>query len=253
MVTGGGGSGIGHAISEVLARKGAWVVVLDIDVESAEVVRRSIEGIGGKTTVIKCDITQSKEVRSAVEEVIEEHQHLDILVNNAGVGLVKPVAEASEEDFDRLAAVDLRGLWLCCKYAIPFMQAQKGGSILNIASIHSRATLPLFGLYAAMKAGVVGLTRGIAVQYGPDGIRANAVCPGLVDGNQTRDIVARISDDVEGWLRDFVRRHQALPRLVEPEDIGEMVAFLVSDEARMVTGVAIPVDGGTWAMLASRD
>jgi NAD(P)-dependent dehydrogenase (short-subunit alcohol dehydrogenase family) len=184
--------------------------------------------------------------------VIEERKRLDILVNNAGIGLVRPIAEASEEEFDQLAAIDLRGMWLCCKYAIPHMRRQKEGSIVNIASVHSRATLPQFGLYAAMKAGVAGLTRGIAVQYGPEGIRANTVSPGLVDGRQTRDIVAQLSDDVEGYLNDFVRCEQTLPKLIQPEDIGNLVAFLASDDARMITGVEIPVDAGMWVQLNSR-
>jgi 3-hydroxybutyrate dehydrogenase len=133
------------------------------------------------------------------------------------------------------------------------MQRQKSGSIINIASVHSRATMPQFAIYAAMKAGVVGLTRGISVQYGRDGIRANAVCPGLVDGKQTRDIVARFAPDVDAWLRNYMCHHQAMPQLIQPEDIGQMVAFLAGDAARMITGTEIPVDCGTWAMLAGSD
>jgi NAD(P)-dependent dehydrogenase (short-subunit alcohol dehydrogenase family) len=253
IVTGGGGSGIGHGISQVLAREGSHVVIVEIDLASAEVVRRSIESAGGKATVMRGDITRPEDVRSVIEEVIRDYGRVDVLVNNAGVGLVREVAEASEEEFDRLVAIDLRGVWLCCKFAIPYMRAQKGGSIINIASVHSRVTIPKFGIYAAMKAGVAGLTRGIAVQYGPDGIRANAVSPGLVDGRQTREIVARMTTDVESWLGDYMRRHQALPQMIQPEDIGHLVAFLASDEARMITGAEIPVDCGSWAMLTSRD
>ncbi len=252
VVTGGGGSGIGHGISRVLARQGAHVVIFEIDVEAAEEVCRQIEGEGGSATVVLADISRSDNVRQAVEMVVEEKHSLDILVNNAGIGLIRPVAEANEDEFDRLAAIDLRGVWLCCKYAIPHMRRQKQGSIINIASVHSRATLPQFGIYAAMKAGVAGLTRGIAVQYGPDGIRANTVSPGLVDGKQTREIVARISDDVEAYLEDFVHSEQALPNLIQPEDIGNLVAFLASDEGRMITGAEIPVDAGMWVQLSSR-
>jgi NAD(P)-dependent dehydrogenase (short-subunit alcohol dehydrogenase family) len=136
---------------------------------------------------------------------------------------------------------------------IPHMQKQGSGSIINIGSVHARATLPLFGIYAAMKAAVSGLTRGIAVQYGPDNIRANTICPGLVDGAQTREIVAKLTSDVDGWLDVFVRRHQAIPRLIQAEDVGELVAFLASDEARSITGAEIPIDAGAWVQLASRD
>ena len=252
IVTGGGGSGIGHGISLVLARQGAHVVILEIDVDAADEVCHQIEVEGGNATVIGADISRSDNVRQAIDMVIEEHHHLDVLVNNAGIGLIRAVAEASEEEFDKLAAIDLRGMWLCCKYAIPHMRRQKQGSIVNIASVHSQATAPQFGIYAAMKAGVAGLSRGIAVQYGPDGIRANTVSPGLVDGKQTREIVAQLSNDVEGWLDDFVRCDQALPKLIQPEDIGNLVAFLASDDARMITGTEIPVDAGMWVQLNSR-
>lgn len=252
VVTGGGGSGIGHGISRVLASQGAHVVIFEIDVEAAEELCRQIEAEGGSAAAVLADVSRSENVRQAIGMVVEEKHRLDILVNNAGIGLIRPVAEANEDEFDRLAAIDLRGVWLCCKYAIPHMRQQKQGSIINIASVHSRATLPQFGIYAAMKAGVAGLTRGIAVQYGPDGIRANTVSPGLVDGKQTREIVARISDDVEAYLEDFVHSEQALPHLIQPEDIGNLVAFLASDEGRMITGAEIPVDAGMWAQLSSR-
>ncbi|HXH48127.1 MAG TPA: SDR family NAD(P)-dependent oxidoreductase [Terriglobia bacterium] len=252
VVTGGGGSGIGHGISLVLAKHGAHVAILELDLDAAEEVSHQIETSGGHATAIRADISRSDNVRRAIDMVIEERKRLDILVNNAGIGLIRPVAEASEEEFDRLAAIDLRGMWLCCKYAIPHMRRQKQGSIVNIASVHTRATLPQFGLYAAIKAGVAGLSRGIAVQYGPDGIRANTVSPGLVDGKQTRDIVAQLSNDVEGYFNDFVRCEQTLPTLIQPEDIGNLVAFLASDDARMITGVEIPVDAGMWVQLSSR-
>jgi NAD(P)-dependent dehydrogenase (short-subunit alcohol dehydrogenase family) len=208
------------------------VAIVDIDLAAAEAVKAQIEKEGGKATALKGDISEAAQVRAVIEQVVGDGKRLDILVNSAGVGLIRPVAEASEEEFDRLAAIDLRGMWLCSKYAIPHM---------------------LYGLYAAMKAGVAGLTRGIAVQYGADGIRANTVSPGLVDGKQSREVIAQITPDVEVWLRNFVRRGQALPRLIEPEDNGRVVVFLASDDARAVTGAEIPVDGGLWAQLLSRD
>jgi NAD(P)-dependent dehydrogenase (short-subunit alcohol dehydrogenase family) len=253
IVTGGAGPGIGHGISKVLAQEGAFVAILEIDLESAEIVRSRIEKAGGQAAVIRCDVSRPTEVRSAIERVVQAHGRIDVLVNSAGIGMIRPVAEASEEDFDRVAGIDLRGMWLCCKFTIPHFQKQKSGSIINIASVHSRCTLPLFGLYAAMKAGVLGLTRGIAVQYGPDNIRANAICPGLVDGIQTREIVAKLAPDVDGWLDDYVSRRQAIPQLIQPEDIGYLAAFLASDESRYITGADIPIDAGTWAQLTSRD
>jgi NAD(P)-dependent dehydrogenase (short-subunit alcohol dehydrogenase family) len=252
IVTGGAGAGIGHGISTVMAAEGAHVAILEIDLESARVLQQRIEASGGSASVIRADISKAAEVRSAVEDVVRRHQRLDVLVNSAGVGLVCPVAEVTEEEFDQLVSIDLRGMWLCCKYAIPHMQRQKNGAIVNIASVHSRATIPGFGVYAAIKAGVAGLTRGIAVQYGADGIRANAVCPGMVNGRQTREIVAKLTPDVDAWIDSYVRRDQAIPQLIQPEDVGCLVAFLSSDRARSITGAEIPVDAGAWAQLMSR-
>jgi hypothetical protein len=152
IITGGAGPGMGHGISRVLAREGAFVAILEVDLQSAEIVRGHIEKVVGRASALPCDVGKGAEVRSTVEKVVEAHGQLDILVNSAGVGSNRPVAEASEEEFDRLAAIDLRGMWLCCKYAIPHMRNQKSGAIVNIASVHSRGTMPRFGLYSAMKA-----------------------------------------------------------------------------------------------------
>lgn len=252
MVTGGGGLGIGHGISKTLARDGAHVVVAEIDSGAAESVCQKIRAEGGQATAVVCDVSQAKQVKDVIDQIVTEHHRLDVLVNNAGVGLIRPPAEASEEEFNHLMSIDLRGVWLCSKYAVPHMQRQRSGSIVNISSVHSRATLPRFGLYAAMKAGVCGLTRGMAVEYGPDGIRVNTVCPGLVDSPQNHEILARIAPDPVEWMENFVRRDQLLPLMIEPEDIGRVVSFLASDDSRAITGAEIPVDGGTWAQLTSR-
>lgn len=253
IVTGGAGPGIGHGISTVLGREGAFVAILEIDLEAAAIVCSRIRKVGGDAAALRCDVSRSSDVQSAIDQVVHDHGRLDVLVNSAGIGLIRPVADATEEEFDRISSIDLRGMWLCCKFAIPHMKKQKGGAIVNVSSVHGRATLPLFGIYAAMKAGVVGLTRGIAVQYGPDNIRANAICPGLVDGIQTREIVAKLSPNVDGWLDNFTAHHQAIPQLIQPEDVGHLVAFLASDEARYITGAEIPIDAGTWVQLTSRD
>jgi len=253
IVTGGAGPGIGHGISRVLAGRGAFVAILELDLESARIVRDRIEKDGGRAGFFSCDVSQATQVQSVIERIVQQEGRLDVLVNSAGIGLIRPVADVTEEEFDRLSAIDLRGVWLCCKFAIPYMQKQNCGSIINIASVHSRATMPLFGTYGAIKAGVAGLTRGIAVQYGPNNIRANTICPGLVDGIQTRQIVAKLTNDVDSWLDDYVRRHQAIPQLIQAADVGHVVAFLASDEARYITGAEIPIDAGCWAQLVSRD
>jgi NAD(P)-dependent dehydrogenase (short-subunit alcohol dehydrogenase family) len=252
IVTGGGGSGIGHGISLELSRDGAHVVIVELDLAAAESVKGQIESEGGEASVLRGDVSDATQVQAFTEQVVREHRRLDILVNSAGVGLIRPIATVSDEEYERLMGIDLRGVWLCSKYAIRQMQQQKEGVIINISSVHARATMPFYGLYATMKSGVAGLTRGIAVQYGPDGIRANTVSPGLVDGKQTRDVIRQFASNVDQWLDTFVRRDQALPRLIRPEDIGRTVAFLASDDARSITGADLPVDAGTWAQLTSR-
>ncbi len=253
VVTGGGGSGIGHGISLAMAEEGAHVAIFELDMEAAESTRAQIAAAGDSASVYQADISDAGQVERAIARVVADHGRLDSLVNNAGVGLIRAAAEASEAEYDRLHAIDLRGAWLCAKYAIPHMQRQGGGAIINIASVHARATMPLYALYAAMKSGIVGLTRGLAVQYGPDGIRSNAVLPGLVDGKQTRDVIGQFVPDVQQFIDAFVRRNQAVPRAVEPRDIGRVVAFLASDDARAITGVEIPVDAGLLAQMISRD
>ncbi len=253
VVTGGGGRGIGHGISLALAREGARVAIFELDLPAGEAVRDQIAAEGGCARVYQADISRGREVCDAVNRAAGDFGRLDVLVNNAGIGLVRAAAETTEEEYDRLHAIDLRGAWLCAKYAIPHMQRAGGGSIINIASVHARATVPLFALYAAMKAGLAGLTRGLAVQYGPDNIRVNAVLPGLVDAPQTREAVARFAPDVECFIQEFVRRHQAVPRAIEPADVGRVVAFLASDDARGITGVEIPVDAGLLAQSNSRE
>ncbi|HEX5481077.1 MAG TPA: SDR family oxidoreductase [Terriglobia bacterium] len=249
LVTGGGGLGIGHGISLELAREGARVVVAELDLAAAGDICRRIQSEGGQASALRCDVSRAEEIEAMIAQIIRDHQRLDVLVNNAGIGLIRPPADATEAEFDRLMSVDLRGVWLCCKFAIPHMQRQKRGSIINIASVHSRMTMRNYGVYAAMKAGVAGLTRGIAAHYGTDGIRANTVSPGLVDSPQNHEIIAQFAPDFRQWMQDFVEHGQALPWLIQPEDIGRTVAFLASDDARAITGAEIPVDAGVWIKL----
>jgi len=253
VVTGGAGSGIGHGISLELAREGARVAIFELDMQAADSLCARIQSDGGCARAYRADISRGEEVRRAIDQVAADFGRLDVLVNNAGIGMIRAAAEATEEDYDRVHSINLRGAWLCAKYAIPHMQRQGGGSIVNIASVHARATMPLYALYATMKAGIVGLTRGLAVQYGPDGIRANAVLPGLVDGKQTREVIGQFVPDVDRFIADFVRRHQAVPRPISPADVGQVVAFLAGDGARAITGAEIPVDAGLLALLLSRD
>ena len=247
IVTGGAGAGIGHGISTVMAAEGAHVAIMEIDVESAKVLQQRIESSGGRASVLRADISKAEEVRWAVEEVVRRHQRVDILVNSAGVGLVRPLAEVTEEEFDQLVSIDLRGMWLCCKYAIPHMQRQKNGAIVNIASVHSRATLPGFGAYAALKAGVGGLTRGIAVQYGTDGIRANAVCPGVVDEDRRRNCGQAHARGQRFGSIVTCNGTKPFPNSFNLRMLGGSSLFCRAIGRAPLPELEIPIDGGTWA------
>jgi len=251
IVTGGAGNGIGQGISRQLAKAGAQVVIADVDEAGADAVAANIRQEGGHAFPVRADVSDALSVERLVETVRQRFGKIDVLVNSAGIGLVKPLHEASEAEFDRLMSVDLRGVWLCCKAVIPAMQALGRGSIVNISSIHHQASLKGYAIYAAAKAGVNALARGIAIQYGQDGIRANAICPGLVDGSQTRALVASFAPQVDAWLQSFVRQNQCLPELIQPEDIGNAVVFLASPLSRCVTGATLTVDGGTLVRMAA--
>jgi NAD(P)-dependent dehydrogenase (short-subunit alcohol dehydrogenase family) len=254
VVTGGAGDGIGKGISAALAKAGAQVIILDIDKPAAARVVEHLMAEGARRpSAIETDVSSEQQVQSAFSRIAVEYGRIDILVNNAGVGLIRQTHETTLDEFSRLVAVDFQGVWLCCKYAIPAMQKQKKGSIVNIGSVHGTATLPDYSLYAGAKAGLAGFTRGLAVQYGVDGIRANIISPGLVDGSQTRSVLGRLGLNAQTWIHEFVEKHQALTAAVTALDIGHAVVFLASDDARAITGVELPVDAGTLAQLTSRN
>lgn len=250
VVTGGAGDGIGRGISYAVVNAGATLVILDTDLIRAN--QLVIELGAERASAIEADIGSETAVEAAFERIGQQHGHVDVLVNSAGIGLIRAPHHATLAEFNRLLAVDLQGAWLCCKAAIPFMLKQNRGAIVNIGSVHGMATMPGYSLYAGVKAGLGGFTRGLAVEYGPHGIRANLVAPGLVDGTQTRAVLTSLGHDPEAWIAKFQSRDQALPISILAQDIGRAVVFLASDEARAITGVELPVDAGALAQLTSK-
>lgn len=240
IVTGGGGPRIGNGICRALAAKGWEVVVADQDLAAAEAVVEELRSAGGVAVPKLLDVTDVESVREVVAATAAEFGRIDALVNSAGVGLRGPGVEATAEEFDRLHAINYRGPWLCIKEVVPVMLANGGGSIVNIGSVHAAGAAETFTLYAATKAALAALTRGTARDYGQHGIRCNIVHPGAVESRGNEHLI-------EG----FVATRQMLPTAVEAIDIGNAVAFLVSAEARAITGVELFVDGGTTAMLFS--
>ncbi|WBQ06689.1 SDR family NAD(P)-dependent oxidoreductase [Kribbella sp. CA-293567] len=240
IVTGGGGARIGSGICRALVAKGWTVVVADQDLASATAVADEARAAGGNAVPMALDVTDAESVRDVVAATVAEFGRLDALVNSAGVGLRGAGAEATPEEFDRLHAINYRGPWTCIKEAVPAMVEGGGGSIVNIGSVHAAGAAETFTLYAGTKAALAALTRGTARDYGRQGIRCNIVHPGAVESRGNGHL-----------LSEFVASRQMLPTAVEAIDIGNAVAFLVSPEARSITGVELYVDAGATAMLFS--
>lgn len=248
IVTAGAGSGIGHGITEVLAAKGWLVVVVDNDETRASILTERLKKTGGQVECIVTDATQPDVAADIVETVKHRFGRLDGLVNNLGVGLTKVAGEASDEEFLQLFNVDFMTSFRFVKAALPEL-AKTAGSIVNIGSVHARLSAPKYSLYASTKAALEAFTRGLAVDYGKQGIRANIVHPGLVESPQNEALLANVVPDARLWMDEFARKRQCIPRLVTASEIGELVAFLLGEKSRLITGQSIFIDGGTTSLL----
>ena len=239
LVTG-GGSGIGKASALAFAREGARVVVADVNAAGGEETVRLIQDTGGEAAFVRADVSQAGPVEAMVQHAVSVYGRLDCAFNNAGVsggrGLIH---EYSEDDWDRVTGINLKGVWLCMKYEIIQMLAQGSGAIVNTASVMGLVGGSRSPAYGASKHGVVGLTRTAAVAYAQSGIRVNAVCPGYI---RTPLIEQGALTDPGGEER-IIARHP-VGRLGTPEEVAETVVWLCSDAASFVTGHAMAVDGG---------
>lgn len=243
----GAGKGIGQGIARVFVKYGAKVVVADWDEAAGAQTAEELRQAGGDAIFVKCDVSNEEQVKALIQATLDRYGRIDILVNNAGIGVYTPVLETSLEQWNRCLAVNLTGVFLCSKYALPHIKAAGGGAIVNIASVHSYQNVGGTAPYAASKGGVVALTRVMAIDHGRDNIRVNAICPGWIDTPLIRGIFASAPDPVEA--RRAVERRQILGRLGTPEEVGEAAAFLASDEASYITGASLMVDNGMTAQL----
>jgi NAD(P)-dependent dehydrogenase (short-subunit alcohol dehydrogenase family) len=200
-------------------------------------------------TFCRADVTVEADVKRAIEDVVTRHGTLDVLVNNAGVNAYFDATEMTSAEWDRVFGVDLKSAWLCAKYALPPMKRAGRGSIVNIASIHAALTIPGMFPYAAAKAGLLGLTRSLALEYGPAGIRVNAVLPGYTRTRLVEEWLRTQPDPVAAERR--VLEVQPLRRMAEPEEIANLVAFVASDEASAITGASLAADCGLGVMFAT--
>jgi len=248
IVTAGAGAGVGGGITRVLAAQG-WNVMITARREAVgQPLVDELNEAGFATAMILADVTEPGAAARIVRETVERFGQLHGLVNNAGVGLTKKIHEATDEDFLNLFSVDFMGPLQLIREAIPHLRRTRG-SIINIGSVHVHGGAVNYSHYAATKCALEGLTRGIAIDYGKDGIRANIVHPGLVDSPQNEELVASFASDPAKWLHDFAESKQCIPELVTAEQVGEMVAYLLSDAARTVTGQRFFIDGGLTALL----
>lgn len=237
----GGAQGLGLAIARLFIERGAQVLIADIDEAGAKAAATEL---GDDARAVRCDVTQAHEVEAAVQAAVDAFGGLDIMVNNAGIEIVKPLFDQTEEEFDRLMEINVKGVWLGMKHALPAL-TKPGGVIVNMASLAGLGGAPLFGSYCASKAGVVQLTRVAAIELRPAGIRVNCVCPAFI---QT-EMVERLKPTVEAVVGMPFDQIAALKqgRLGTPEEVAEMVAFLASDESSFCTGGAYVLDGGLQA------
>jgi NAD(P)-dependent dehydrogenase (short-subunit alcohol dehydrogenase family) len=245
LVTGGGG-GIGRAAALAFAREGARVAVADFAAAAARDTVAQINAAGGQAITLTGDVTRAEDVRAMIDDTIAAYGKLDCAFNNAGIAPYqvdasgKKTADWSEESFDRMIAVNLKGVWLCMKEEIPRMQSQGGGAIVNTASIAGLIGLVTSSAYVAAKHGVIGLTKTAALEYADAKIRINAVCPGFIKTQMTEETMRRRGGAIMAQI--------PVRRMGEPGEIAEMVVWLCSDRASYVTGAAYNVDGGWMAV-----
>src|SRR5215216_8089665 len=238
----GAGAGIGRAIALRLAGEGARIALADVDEEA---VRKVASVIEGETLVRRTDVTRAGEVEALVSSVVEEWGGLDVMVNNAGVGVAATTPETSEEDWDTVLDVCLKGTFFGMKYAIPAISDSGGGSVINMSSIAALVGLNDRAAYSAAKGGILSLTRAAAIDHIEEGVRINCIAPGTVDTPWVARITAGYDDPQEA--REKMKARQPHGRLVTPEEIAAMAVYLASEEAGSVVGACMVVDGGMTA------
>lgn len=236
----GASSGIGEAAAMAFAKSGASVAVVDVNADLGGRVVNSIEKVGGKAIFLKCDVSSGAQVKEAVEKTISVFGNLNFAFNNAGTeGQSAPTADCTEENFDRVINVNLKGVWLCMKYQIPQMLKQKKGAIVNCSSVAGLIGFAGVPAYVASKHGVIGLTRTAALELAKANVRVNAVCPGII---QT-PMIERFTHG-EAQIQQQLVAGEPVGRVGNPEEVANAVLWLCSDQASFVTGHPLAVDGG---------
>ena len=242
----GAASGIGRASALLFAREGAAVMVADLDGKAGEEAAAQIQREGGEAASVRTDVSESTDVERMIRTVVETFGRVDVLFNNAGVNFPATVVDITEEAWQRSLDVNLKGVMLGCRHAIPEMLKSGGGSIINTASMLGLVASPRQAPYAAAKGAVVMLTRQVAIDYAQRNIRVNCLCPSEVNTEMNRRFIEE-SPNPQAELRRVLARIP-MDRMAEPDEIAAAALFLASDDASYITGVALPVDGGLTAM-----
>ena len=242
----GSASGIGLATADLFMREGAHVIIADRDYVAAEKAVETVKKKGqGQCMAVKCDVSRAEDVATMIATAVKLFDRLDVLVNNAGYGIAGTVSETNDQDWDDLMAVNVRGVFLCCKYAIKAMKQTGGGVIVNVASVVATVGIRNRAAYVASKGAVAALTRSIALDYVHDHIRCNAIAPGTIETPYYNEILAKADDPVA--IKQGLEARQPMGRLGTPDEIANGILFLASDESRLATGSILTIDGGMTA------
>jgi 2-keto-3-deoxy-L-fuconate dehydrogenase len=241
----GAGSGIGRAMALLFAREGARVLAADVNMAAADETTAAIGVEGGVCEAFAVDVTQADQVRSMIERAVDLYGRIDILCNNAGIGSTTDVVECDPDEWDRVMTVNVKSVYLGCKYAIPDMIKQGGGVIINTASVAGMVGLVKRAAYSASKGAVIALTRQVAIEYVEQNIRVNCLCPGTVDSPWVGRLLDQTDNPVQA--RESLVARQPMGRLGTPEEIAAAALYLASDDAAFITGTGLVIDGGLTA------
>ena len=240
LVTG-AAKGIGKGCAEVLSRHGVRIAVVDIDTAAGPQTAKGIEANGGHAVFLPADVSKAADVQKTFTQLIELFGRLDILINNAGYHISKSIEDTTEEEWDYILNTNLRSVFLCSKYAIPYLRKTRG-AIVNMSSMVGLVGQRNAGAYSATKGGIIAMTKGMALDFAKDGIRVNCICPGWVETPLVEDWFSQQADPQAA--KTYIFGRHPLGRIATPEEVGDAAVFLCSEGSSFVTGVTLPLDGG---------
>ncbi|HYC26723.1 MAG TPA: SDR family oxidoreductase [Nitrososphaerales archaeon] len=243
----GAGSGMGRTFSLLFAKEGAKVMAVDINQASGEETVRMIRERGGEAAFVIGDVSKSAGAEGAVKACVERFGRLDILMNNAGIQFMGTILETSEDQWDKIMAVNTKSMFLMSKYAVPAMAKGGKGVILNMGSDAGLIGNPKTAAYCASKGAVIALTRSMALDHAPDGIRVNCICPGAIDTPLHVQVMNELSPEERDAWKARVKVRYPLGRIGTPDEVANLVLFLASDKSSFMTGAAVSIDGGLTA------